>query len=379
MAAALATVAMVALSIAVAALYSRILSTSRLADPLPLNFPRPPSIHDFPEARDEMERMERIGEGLIPGAEDFAVDQDERYLYAACSDGWIRQIDLVDHSVKNWSYVGGRPLGIAAGLSKDEMLVCEPQMGLLSVTENGVRVLSGQADGLSYKSVKLLSLPLIDLLLFCSSRLADGLDVARDGTVYFTDASTSYGLHDFDLDLLEGRPYGRLLEYSPRTNQTTVLLRSLFFPNGVALSENEDFLVFCETSQARLQRYWLRGDKAGTAEVYVDNLPGLPDNVHRFGNHFWIALLGGRSFLWEQALKFPLVKHILGSQRLLLHYLHTSYSRVLTVDEDGKPLDMYESLQSESIGFMTTGMRVGNFLYLGSLSANYIGRIPVQE
>ncbi|EFJ10306.1 hypothetical protein SELMODRAFT_128345 [Selaginella moellendorffii] len=305
--------------------------------------------------------MERIGEGLIPGAEDFAVDQDERYLYAACSDGWIRQIDLVDHSVKNWSYVGGRPLGIAAGLSKDEMLVCEPQMkGLLSVTENGVRVLSGQADGLSYK-------------------LADGLDVARDGTVYFTDASTSYGLHDFDLDLLEGRPYGRLLEYSPRTNQTTVLLRSLFFPNGVALSENEDFLVFCETSQARLQRYWLRGDKAGTAEVYVDNLPGLPDNVHRFGNHFWIALLGVSLTVLKMPLKFPLVKHILGSQRLLLHYLHTSYSRVLTVDEDGKPLDMYESLQSESIGFMTTGMRVGNFLYLGSLSANYIGRIPVQE
>ena len=29
----------------------------------------------------------------------------------------------------------------------------------------------------------------------------------------------------------------------------------------------------------RIQKYWLCGDKAGTAEIFIENLPGFPDNV----------------------------------------------------------------------------------------------------
>jgi sugar lactone lactonase YvrE len=38
-------------------------------------------------------------------------------------------------------------------------------------------------------------------------------------------------------------------------------------------------------------KVWLKGEKAGTAETFVD-LPGNPDNI-RLGSdgHFWIALI----------------------------------------------------------------------------------------
>ena len=38
-------------------------------------------------------------------------------------------------------------------------------------------------------------------------------------------------------------------------------------------------------------KVWLKGEKAGTAETFVD-LPGSPDNI-RLGSdgHFWIAVL----------------------------------------------------------------------------------------
>jgi hypothetical protein len=38
-------------------------------------------------------------------------------------------------------------------------------------------------------------------------------------------------------------------------------------------------------------KVWLRGEKAGKAETFVDNLPGAPDNI-RLGSdgHYWIAL-----------------------------------------------------------------------------------------
>lgn len=45
----------------------------------------------------------------------------------------------------------------------------------------------------------------------------NNLDVAKDGRVYFTDSSTKYNLHGFLLDMLEGKPYGRVYMYDPST------------------------------------------------------------------------------------------------------------------------------------------------------------------
>jgi len=41
----------------------------------------------------------------------------------------------------------------------------------------------------------------------------------------------------------------------------------------------------------RCMKVWLKGEKAGKAETFVDNLPGAPDNI-RLGSdgHYWIAL-----------------------------------------------------------------------------------------
>lgn len=47
-------------------------------------------------------------------------------------------------------------------------------------------------------------------------------------------------------------PSGRFLKYSPVTKETSVLVRNLQFPNGVSLSKDRTFLVFCEGSRGRL-------------------------------------------------------------------------------------------------------------------------------
>jgi len=46
-----------------------------------------------------------------------------------------------------------------------------------------------------------------------------------------------------------------------------------------------------KTRRFRCMKVWLKGEKAGTAETFVD-LPGGPDNI-RLGSdgHFWIAVL----------------------------------------------------------------------------------------
>jgi sugar lactone lactonase YvrE len=61
-----------------------------------------------------------------------------------------------------------------------------------------------------------------------------------------------------------GSPSGRLMVFDPRTNTSKVLLEDVHFANGILLSSEEDHLIFAETLQYRILRYWLKGRKAGS-------------------------------------------------------------------------------------------------------------------
>lgn len=77
--------------------------------------------------------------------------------------------------------------------------------------------------------------------------LTDGVDVGKDGTIYFTDASYKYNLKDFYYDIVEGEPHGRFMSYNPATKNVTLLARNLYFANGVAVAPDQKFVVYCET------------------------------------------------------------------------------------------------------------------------------------
>ena len=79
-------------------------------------------------------------------------------------------------------------------------------------------------------------------------KLTDAVDIAEDGTIYFTDASYKYSLHEFLWDILEGNPYGRAMSYDPVTKETKVLAHDLYFANGIAVSPDQQYVVFCETT-----------------------------------------------------------------------------------------------------------------------------------
>lgn len=55
--------------------------------------------------------------------------------------------------------------------------------------------------------------------------------------------------------MIELNNLGRLLSYNPETGNVKVLLDSLYMPNGIALSPDEDFLLLAETSIGRIVKY----------------------------------------------------------------------------------------------------------------------------
>ncbi|MFD1903287.1 SMP-30/gluconolactonase/LRE family protein [Paenibacillus rhizoplanae] len=168
--------------------------------------------------------------------------------------------------------------GTPNGLKFDadgNLIVADIQKGLLSIDKDGkIEVLATEVDG-------------------GPIYLANELDIAQDGSIYFSDTS-NYGKVMFK-EIAENKPHGRLLKYDPQTKQTTVLLKDLYFANGVALSADEDFVLVAESYHYQLTRYWLKGPKQGTSDLFAENLAGFPDNITRDAQgHFWVGVFTTR-------------------------------------------------------------------------------------
>ncbi|RVX16281.1 Protein strictosidine synthase-like 10 [Vitis vinifera] len=89
-------------------------------------------------------------------------------------------------------------------------------------------------------------------------RFTNALDIDQNtGVVYFTDTSTIFQRWAYAIAMQTGDKTGRLLKYDPRSKEVMVLLRGLSFSNGVALSQDNDFVLVTETTAAKVTRYWL--------------------------------------------------------------------------------------------------------------------------
>ncbi|KAM0975164.1 hypothetical protein ACFX13_018518 [Malus domestica] len=307
---------------------------------------------------------EFVGAGDLVAPEDVAHDPKSGLIYTGCADGWVKRVTVkesaADSVVENWVFTGGRPLGLAHG-ADNEVYVADTEKGLLKIREDGtVELLTDEAEGIKFK-------------------IPNSVDVAQDGMLYFTDASYKYSLHEVQSDLLGGRPYGRLLSYNPTTKETKVLVRNLYFVNGVAVSPDQNFVVFCETVMRRCRKYYLQGSKKGSVENFIDHLPGLPDNIRYDGEgHYWIALITNVTPYWDLVHRYPFIRKVLA---IVKRYaggrprLHKN-AGVFAVNLDGEPTaDYYDP----DLFLISSGIKIGKYLYCGSVVYPYIIRLDLDR
>lgn len=307
-----------------------------------------------PNAR--LSTAELIGQGRIDGPEDVETDAAGR-LYAGTNTG---EIVRVEHgNIETFVTTGGRPLGLDFAPT-GELIVADAKKGLLSVAPDGaVTLLTDSVDGVPFG-------------------FTDDVVVASDGAIYFTDASDKFGFGDHMLDLLEGRPHGRLLRYDPATKQTKTLLADLHFANGVALARDESFLVVNETYRYRLTRYWLRGDRAGTSDIFADGLPGFPDGVAQSGRGtFWVAMFTTRNSAGDFLAPRPFLKQMVANLPRFLWPKPDRYGLVLELDETGEVVRSLHDATGGYVEQVTSAHERDGKLYLGHLHRDRITRIPL--
>ncbi|XP_027179166.1 protein STRICTOSIDINE SYNTHASE-LIKE 7-like [Coffea eugenioides] len=306
---------------------------------------------------------ENIGVGKLLGPEDIAYDPKSGVIYTGCEDGWIKRVTVNDSAadsvVADWINTGGRPLGVVCG-HHGEVIVADADKGLLNATADGViQLLTDEAEGVKF-------------------RLTDGVDVAEDGIVYFTDASYKYSYWEFAWDYFEGRPFGRLLSYDPSTKETKVLVRDLYFANGVAVSPDQKFVIFCESPMARCKKYYINGERKGSVDIFVENLPGMPDNIRYDGQgHYWIALPTEITYAWDLAQRYPFIRKIMAIMDRHVGRPHVEKNGGgLAVDLDGKPAAHY---YERGLSLITGVNKIGDHIYLGSIDKPYIIRLNIKQ
>ncbi|PWA39757.1 strictosidine synthase-like 4 [Artemisia annua] len=306
---------------------------------------------------------EKVGEGQLLGPEDIVYDPKLGVIYTSCSDGWIKRVRLSDSEVEDWVNTGGRPLGLALGNS-GEVYVADAYKGVLKITEDGaIEVLTNEAEGIKFG-------------------LTDAVTVTKNGILYFTDATWKYELHNCVLDIFEGRPHGRLMSYDPSTKQTKVLARDLYFANGIEISPDQDFVIFCETPMMRCMRYYIQGEKEGSIDVFIDRLVGLPDNIRYDGEghgegQYWIAINTEHTYSWDLARKYPYIRKVLAF--LEKYQKRPSVEKnagAIVVDLDGKLVERY---YEPELTLVTTGIKIGEHLYLGNLMTSFITRLNLTQ
>ncbi|ESR58958.1 hypothetical protein CICLE_v10018092mg [Citrus x clementina] len=297
--------------------------------------------------------------GCVNHPEDVSIVVSKGAVYTATRDGWVKYIILHNETLVNWKHVDSQSL-LGLTTTKDgDVIMCDNEKGLLKVSDEGVKVIVPNVS------------------------FANDVIEASDGTLYFTVSSTKYTPADFYKDMAEGNPYGQLLKYDPKSNQTTVVQEGFYFANGIALSKDEDFVVVCESWKFRCRRYWLKGDRNGTLDTFAENLPGGPDNINLAPDgSFWIALIKmnqtGVTAIQNCSEKWELLDAYPGLISLLLPMGSDGGARVVKVDGiDGKIIRDFNDPNATYISFVTSAVEFEGNLYLASLQSYFIGKLPL--
>lgn len=315
---------------------------------------------------DRLRNVELLGLEQVEGPEDVILDQNDD-LYCGTRQGDIMRFRAPDYAAPElFAHIGGHPLGMS--FDQDNNLVtCIGGMGLYKVSQSGE--VSKITDETNRSRFSILD----DSRL----RLADDLDIAPDGRIFFSEATVRYEMTSWPTDALEGRGNGRIVCYDPRTKKTKTVLRNLIFPNGVCLEYGGQSILFAESWACRINRYWFDGPKAGTLERVIEDLPGYPDNINRASDgNYWVAIMGMRTPVLDTALRMPgfrrrMARRVAADEWL---YPNLNIGCVIKIDSQGNTLESLWDFGGLNHPMITSMREHKGYLYLGGITNNRIGR-----
>jgi len=306
------------------------------------------------------------------GPEHIAFGPDGK-LYTGVRSGAVLRMNPDGSGIETVVDTGGRPLGLDFD-SDGRLVIADALKGLLSVGADGqVTVL---ADRVGDDPI----------------RYADAVAVAANGRMLFTDASRRISPREFGtfdaalLDIMEHSCTGRVLEYDPASRQTRVVIHGLCFPNGVALSGDQQHVFIAETGAYRIWKVQVTATGVDArvaatdpahpqARVVVSNLPGFPDNLTRSADgRLWTGLTKPRSPAIDALWGHPFLRAVTLRLPKSLWPVPPAYGHVVAFDADGRILADLQDPSGRVAETSGVTEHEGR-LYIQSLHADVLGVI----
>ena len=305
-----------------------------------------------------------INLGEYEGPEDATLGRDGR-IYVTTGSGAIIRVQR--RGVSEFVNTGGRPLGIETN-HDGSLVIANAVFGLQRIDRDGViTTLLGELDGQPLEN-------------------ANNLGIGPNGVIYFSQSSTKFTASDFGgsyeaslLDILEHGGHGNVYAFDPTSGTVERLMTGLNYANGVAVSEDGSFLLVAETSHYRILKYWLAGERQGTTEVLIDNLPAFPDNIKNgLNGRFWIGFAAPRNQLIDQLSDSPFARKIIQRLPSAVRPRAEPFSHVIAINGDGEVL---MNLHDPDARFPTlTGvLETRDSLYLTTLFGHRLPRIRKRD
>ncbi|XP_072490730.1 adipocyte plasma membrane-associated protein isoform X3 [Notamacropus eugenii] len=346
-------------------------------DPQPLSFKEPPFLLGVLRPNVKLQQAEKLFENQLIGPESIASIGD--VLFTGTADGRI--VKLENGEVITIAKLGkgpcktredepacGRPLGIRVG-PNGTLFVVDAYQGIFEVdpSTGGVNHLLSSEIPIEGKKMSFVN----------------DLTITQDGRkIYFTDSSSKWQRRDYLFLIMEGTDDGRLLEYDTETREAKVLMEGLRFPNGVQLSPAEDFVLVAETTMARIRRFYVSGLMKGGADMFVENMPGFPDNIRPSSSGgYWVAMSAVRhnpgfsmmDFLAEKPWIKSLIFKLLSTETVLKFV--PRYSLVLELGENGAYQRSLHDPNGLVAAYISEVHEQDGHLYLGSFRSPFLCKL----
>jgi len=313
----------------------------------------------------ELANLERLSIGGLHGPEDVVMYEGK--IYVSSQSGKILEINPTTNTQREYADTKGSALGMEMD-AQGNLIIADAFRGLLAVSPEGVITsLTDEVDGtpIAY---------------------ADDLDIADDGVIYFSDASTKFGAEAIGttlaaslLEIMEHRGTGRLLAYDPATKRTRIVKDGYVFSNGVAMTGDGDILMN-ETGTYQVHRI----SPDGNSRVIMDNLPGFPDNINRGPKladgreTFLLGIISQRSKWLDDNSANIGARKVALRLPAFMRPKSVSYGLIVQIDGEGNILKTWQDPSGDYPNATGAIIAEDGYMYVSSLTAPDLGRLKLE-
>jgi len=212
--------------------------------------------------------------------------------------------------------------------------------------------------------------------------IPNGLDIASDGRIFFSNTSheSAYTVDYGRRIILETKPLGGLYLYDPSLKTVETLIDGTYFGNGVVLSKDETHVLMTETTKYRILRYWLKGDRAGQTDIFMDNLLGFPNGISvREDGSYWLGFSTKRTDALDNIHAKPIMKKFVYGLPTFLQPRPEKFGMVMNISPDGKILQTLLDSKGTVMPEAGAVKEYNGYLYMGGDIVPHIGKYRLAQ